>query len=51
MELIWIVLIVSLFALLFLGAWIGVALGITASSSCSSGEEGFRFWEGYSGRL
>lgn len=29
MEVIWIVLIVSLFTLLFLGAWIGVALGIT----------------------
>jgi tripartite ATP-independent transporter DctM subunit len=28
-EVIWIVLIVSLFTLLFLGAWIGVALGIT----------------------
>lgn len=29
MTIIWIVLIVSLFSLLFLGAWIGVALGIT----------------------
>ena len=29
MEMIWIVLIVSLFALLLVGAWIGVALGIT----------------------